>query len=91
MKKYLVIGRMWFQKLYGNTYHSFKIIDLETGETIAINNFEYGYGEMWRHNAYTKLVKMGLVEEKDRNNHPLNKDRFVYEGIDVKREKDLAF
>lgn len=43
MKKFVVIGGKWFDKVNGNTYHTAKIIDTETG-TIYYNRFQYGYG-----------------------------------------------
>jgi hypothetical protein len=38
-----IYGKRWFQKSYGNTYHSVKIF--VNDELIGQNNFEYGYGD----------------------------------------------
>lgn len=89
MKKYLILGKLWFQKSYGNTYHSVKIIDLENGETVSVIPKTYGYGEQYRQTAYDKLVSLGLVDKKDRFNHELNFKRFVYQRLEVLRERDL--
>lgn len=89
--KYLIIGRKWFDKRYGNTYHSVEITDLESGEVIVPNDtYEYGYGEAWMQTAYNKLVKMDLVKAEDRNNHALNKTRFVKRSFEVTRKRDLT-
>ena len=89
--KYLIIGKRWFQRTYGNTYHSFSIRDLNSGELLVDNDtWQYGYGQMWMQNAYNKLVEMGLAKPEDRNNHALNKLRFVTECIDVPRRRDLT-
>jgi len=89
MIQYLVIGKRWFDKTYGNTYHTVKIRDVTTGETIIETPMQYGYGDHYRQTAYFELVKMGLVKEEDYNNHALNRERFIYEVVDVQRKRDL--
>lgn len=86
---FLIVGKRWFQKTYGNTYHTVKIIDLESGKTIVDTPRTYGYGEHWKQTAYEELTKLGLVEKKDRFNHALNQERFICEVLDVPRQRDL--
>lgn len=76
MKKPIyVIARRWFQKSYGNTYHSVTI--LWSDSTISKEPFMYGYGEQWRETA----KNMGV----DVNELPI----WRYEIQDVKRKKDM--
>jgi len=89
MSKYLIVGRKWFDKTYGNTYHTVKIRDLENGETIVQTDMQYGYGDHYRQTAYFELVKLGLAKEEDYNNHALNRERFIYEVVEVQRKRDL--
>ena len=54
-----VIGKRWFQKTYGNTYHSVRvtILDVESGEEQEFYEpFKYGYDDQYRETA-TKLLK----------------------------------
>lgn len=46
MRKFVVIGGKWFDKVNGNTYNSAKIIDTETGKTYY-TRFCYGYGSAY--------------------------------------------
>ena len=89
MNKFVIIGKKWFDKLYGNTYHSVVVIDVKTNECIVDVPFSYGYGEQWKHTAYDYLVNKKIVKEKDRHNHELNRKRFIYVCSDVQRKKDL--
>lgn len=52
-------GRRWFQKTYGNTYHSVTIH--RDGQQIAHKDFEYGYGDQYLQTALTLLKTAGLV------------------------------
>jgi len=68
MKTYVVVGGKWFDKVNGNTYHSAKVLDVETKE-IFYTRFCYGYGnayitsareciEAWYKGEYN-LIDMG--------------------------------
>jgi len=88
--KYLIEGYRWFDKISGNTSHKVVITDLKTNQEIyRSKNIVYGYGEQWKQTAYDEMKKEGLVKEEDRNNHELNRNRFVYRQTDVTRKKDL--
>lgn len=50
MKKFVIIGGKWFDKVNGNTYNSAKIIDTETGERFY-TRFTYGYGSAYMSEA----------------------------------------
>lgn len=49
-KIYVIIGGLWFDSVYGNTYHATKIIDTATGE-IFYTRFQYGYGSQYKSSA----------------------------------------
>lgn len=42
-------GRRWFQRTYGNTYHSVRIF--EDGAPIAALPYQYGYGDQYLQTA----------------------------------------
>jgi|ERR1051325_1424784 hypothetical protein len=51
-----IIGKRWFQKTYGNTYHSVRI--LVNGEEVAFNPFTYGYENHYLQTAGTMLQEL---------------------------------
>jgi hypothetical protein len=48
----------------------------------------YGYGDAWKQTGYDELKKLGLVKEKDRFDHKLNRKRFIFvdAGFGLKRD-----
>lgn len=87
MIKYMITSYEWFDKTYGNSYFSAVITKLSNKGAIdiAFLPFQYGYGDQYKHESYSTLVKLGLVKEEDRFNHELNNKRFIY----VKHENCL--
>ena len=98
MQSLMIIGRRWFQRGSGNTYHTATIyVD---GKCIHKSEITYGYGEHFLHTAGEWLEANGYMPER-RHWHnggadPLWKyfrdDRGVnysVETIDVDRKKDL--
>lgn len=86
-----IIGRRWFQKLYGNTYHSAEIH--LNGEFYASTGKHYGYGEQFLTTAMEQLAKDGIVDWK-RGTAPTiwareNGISMIVSASDVRREKDL--
>ena len=53
--------RRWFQKTYGNTYHSVRIY--HNGELIAHNPFQYGYGDQCLQTAFDLLRALKLYSD----------------------------
>jgi hypothetical protein len=80
----LVDVKRWFQKSYGNTYHS---VTIYVNDEVLRTDFEYGYGRQYLRTAHT------LLTEHDYDVLPYNK--FInsvsvrYTVEDVKRKKDL--
>jgi hypothetical protein len=61
-----ITAKRWFQKLYGNTYHTVKIevvFDDDTRE-ILTHDRTYGYGEMWNQTALNMLIKAGYAAQE---------------------------
>jgi hypothetical protein len=85
-----VIGKRWFERTNGNTYHSVKVyVD---GELIGQNNFTYGYDRHYEqtaleilHAKYRELANVKWLWEVKELGHTL-----VNEVSDVTRKKDLA-
>jgi hypothetical protein len=90
-------GRRWFQKSYGNTYHSVTIY--QHGEVIAQLPRQYGYGDQFLQTAFAWLADNGfpcLAETYPNGCHKNQNTRFLREQLgssysvaDVERQKDL--
>jgi len=80
-------GRRWFQKTYGNTYHSVRIY--RTGcETVYLPS-RYGYGEMFLQTAIAYLRKNGYADAQNGTCYLREQLGGTYSVIDVPRQKDL--
>lgn len=83
-------GRRWWQKTYGNTYHSVEV--LIDGVKVAHEPFAYGYGNEYSATA-VKLLKHAGIVPKDhhaRSAYFLSDLFEVFEAVeDVERKKDL--
>ena len=64
MRDYVVIGGKWFDKVNGNSYHSAKVIDVESG-TVNYTRFCYGYGSAYLQEA-REFIKEELHEDNAR-------------------------
>jgi len=62
----------WFDKVNGNTYHSVRITRCKDGKVI-VGQFQYGYGEQYRHTAISEMVKNNWVDSK------YEKETYMYE------------
>lgn len=58
-KTILVQGRRWFDRTYGNTYHSV-LVEVD-GEVVGIEPFAYGYDEQYIQTAENMLVDKGIL------------------------------
>lgn len=88
-----VVGRRWFQKGPGNTYHSAEIY-LDDVKVEGIG-FAYGYGSQYLDNAFVKLQKDELITPVISENESFlswakrNNVKLIYSCTDVQRKKDL--
>lgn len=78
-------GRRWFQKSYGNTYHS---VTVYVNDEVLRKDFEYGYGNQYLQTAIELLQANGYNDIKtfsDLRAIP----NFIENVVDVQRKKDL--
>ena len=90
-----VRGSRWFQKSYGNTYHTVYIYVVINGKVSEFYvPFTYGYGDSYEQSAFEKLITEGILQNK-RDMQTLysycrdNNLEYDYSVIDVNRKKDL--
>lgn len=81
-----IVGRRWFQKTYGNTYHAVKVY---VNNEILINNFCYGYGSQYLQTAIELLQKAGYNIKTFLDLRSIK--GFTETVTDVQRKKDLIF
>ena len=98
MKSLTIIGRKWFQRSYGNTYHTAEII--VNGISVVKTPLAYGYGDQYLESAAQWLEDHGDMpnrrHHKNGSAEPLwqyfREDRgvaYTAVAIDVSRERDL--
>lgn len=83
----LIEGRLWFDKVNGNTYHAVRI--QANGQVIGIIPMTYGYGDMWQYTALEWLQKKGLVSEEVRSIYELAIYADVYKTVTETLKRDL--
>ncbi len=71
-----IIAKRWFQKTYGNTYHSVTItID---GKFIDKIDFQYGYDSAYMQTAHKLLAKHGIFDwQKTEEDIPVYKNGII--------------
>jgi len=87
--EYIIVGKMWFDKTYGNTYHNTTVLNAKTGKVVAQSGMTYGYGEQWKQTGYDMLIKKGLMKKKDRFNHDLKRQKFVFVNSGFGLQRDI--
>lgn len=82
-------GRRWFQKTYGNTYHSVRI--WQDGRLLVTRPYQYGYGDGYLQTALDWLKEQGLVpKDAEYGTYYLRETlKSTYSVIDVGRKSDL--
>lgn len=79
-------GRRWFQKSYGNTYHSVKVY---VNDEILYCDFAYGYDGQYIQTALDLLKEAGYEVPSW---YELNRNADIIRRVDdVPRKKDLKF
>ena len=88
----IIQAKKWFQKTYGNTYHSC-LVEKITGtgkkykkEVIGYKPFEYGYGD---HYLNTAAKILGITERDLRQDIRDNREKYLIIALDVNRKKIL--
>lgn len=90
-----VIGRRWFERVNGNTYHSVEVY--VNGDLVERMPFDYGYGSQYMQNAGEILAKhydLPLEKYKQGGRQSLWHLRdfgftLIDSVTDVERKKDL--
>lgn len=101
IKSVVIVGRRWFDKTYGNTYHT---VTVEVnGKSLGRSAIEYGYGESFLQTAHAMLQTAGYYGKTgkslssgadadyyefatDKMNH---RNKFSIHVSDVSRKRDL--
>lgn len=97
VKGFYISARRWFQKTYGNTYHSVKVYavmaDDSLGDVVAENSYAYGYGDHYLVTACEALIKAGYINTE--NEYALSGRqvqqalKIEHNATDVQCKKDL--
>jgi len=93
-KSIAIVGRRWFQRTYGNTYHTAEII--VDGVTVHKTPREYGYGDQYADTAFSWLKANGIVPEPEHAHESHWRHMrdelgiaYTYRAVDVSRQADL--
>jgi hypothetical protein len=93
-----VEARRWFQRTYGNTYHTVRVQawDADHRRILdAVSPVTYGYGDHFLHTAGTLLADAGLLPTDDPYDfrpYWMQRDHGVFvaaDVVDVPRKRDL--
>jgi len=90
----VIIGRRWFQKSYGNTYHS--VIVWVNGKSAGTNDFSYGYGDSFEQTGLNIAsdyinIHYGFNLADNIWGREAQKVKIISLVSDVQRKKDLKF
>lgn len=81
-----IYGRRWFQKSYGNTYHTVTVI--VNGEEMK-SGITYGYGNHYLQTAADMLRNAGYDIPENNGEAYAMMTKYDHDAEDVKRKKDL--
>lgn len=81
-----IYGKRWFQKSYGNTYHTATVI--VNGEEMK-SGITYGYGNHYLQTAADMLRNAGYEIPENNGKAYAMMTKYEHEATDVKRKKDL--
>ena len=87
MSQIHIEGRRWFQRTYGNTYHTARVF--VGGELVFTSPKSYGYGDSYLQTAAEWLRKNGYPEARGHTLYMRETLGASYSVIDVSRERDL--
>ena len=90
IKSITVLGRRWFEKVNGNTYHS--VVILLNGEFFSKVNFTYGYGDHYIQSALERLLLLSHIPKGTLSLWQYckkNNIKYYCDVVDVTRKKDL--
>lgn len=82
----VIIGKKWFQKTYGNTYHTATI---EVNGRFLKSKIKYGYGNQYLLTAAHVLRDAGYDIPEDDSDALVFLVKYGYDAGYVSRKKDL--
>ena len=65
--KYVAHAVKWFDKVNGNTYHSVRVTRCRD-DAVVVAQFQYGYGDQYRHSALIAMADAKWLPVKYRDN-----------------------
>ena len=98
-ERFTIIGRRWFEKTNGNTYHSVEVY--ANNKLIGRDPYQYGYGDQYLQTAHDILQRegyyptTGIIFESGMPKDlclfmtDVRTDKFLVSCTDVGRKKDL--
>lgn len=86
IKTLKITGKRWFQKSYGNTYHTVTV--LVNGEELK-SGITYGYGNHYLTTAAELLKANSYNIPSDNGKAFAMMTKYEHTATDVKRKKDL--
>lgn len=99
--RFNIAGRKWFQRTYGNTYHSVKVSALIGDTWVALGGVdcEYGYGDQYLQTGVDWLINNGYLNDGENYKQSGARERYSWQYRkennidntvqDVNRKKDL--
>lgn len=79
-------GKRWFQRSYGNTYHTVAVF---VNDEILKSGITYGYGNHYLQTAADLLKVNGYDIPEDNGKAYALMTKYEHNAKDVKRKKDL--
>ena len=84
-----IIGRKWFDRVNGNTYHSAQV--LVDGATVHRTDRAYGYGDQYEQSGFEWLEANGYLPGREKYLNGLQEAPFRYcERVGITYER-MAF
>lgn len=81
-----ITAKRWFQRTYGNTYHTVKVY---VNNEVLESQIEYGYGNHYLQTAAELLRENGYKVPEDNGEAYALMCKYEHSAQDVKRKKDL--
>ena len=90
-KLIIIEGRRWFQKTYGNTYHTVTVTvkHARKPDVTLKSAQQYGYGDTYRQTAAAMLSEYFANYQDMCDVMRSDRERFYITCHDVSRERDL--
>ena len=74
--KFVVIGKKWFDKANGNTYHSVRCVRCSDA-AVVVAPFQYGYGSQYEQTALETMFDAGWFKHYRQKSKPREGYKFT--------------